>query len=186
LRQIPNKSHDREYQGHRMERRAGIMHTRKKFAAWRMLPAAPALCLTLILAACGTVHPTGEGAALSADGHLGTIRSKNGLPALASDPVLEQAALQQAGYMARAGRMTHTTRLGRDFLSPLRDNNIQGAAAENIAFGHKDFGDLLNGWMNSSGHRRNMLDPRFRKYGLAYVREGSGKGRRYWALVLGR
>jgi uncharacterized protein YkwD len=162
------------------------MRTHKKFAAWRMLPNAASLCLALVLAACGTAQSIGEGANLSADGYLADIRSKNGLPALAFDPVLGHAALQQAGYMARAGKMVHTTRLGYDFASRLRVNNIRGAAAENIAFGHNDLGDLFNAWMDSSGHRRNMLNPQFSKYGLAYVREGSGKGRRYWALVLSR
>jgi uncharacterized protein YkwD len=139
----------------------------------------------LILAACGSVNPTGEGTALSAGGYLTAIRTENGLPALASDPALERAALQQAGYMAQTGRMAHTTRLGRDFASRIRDNGIEGAAAENIASGQKDLGSLFTAWRNSAGHRRNMLDPRFSRYGLAYVADGSS-GRRYWALVLAR
>ena len=57
-------------------------------------------------------------------------------------------------------------------------------AAENVAFGDIDVDELFLRWMNSSGHRRNMLDPRFTRYGLAYVREGNGSNRRYWALVL--
>jgi uncharacterized protein YkwD len=139
----------------------------------------------LALAACGSVHPTGEGRSLSAGTHLAGIRSENGLPTLTSDPVLEQAALQQAGYMAQTGKMTHTTRLGRDFASRVRGYQIEGAAAENIASGQKDLGDLFKAWMNSSGHRRNMLDPRFSRYGLAYVTDGNSN-RRYWALVLAR
>jgi uncharacterized protein YkwD len=38
--------------------------------------------------------------------------------------------------------------------------------------------------MASPGHRRNMLDPRFSRYGLAHA--GDGNGQRYWALVLAR
>lgn len=139
----------------------------------------------LVLAACGTANRTGEGAALSAGGYLTAIRTENGLPALSSDPALEKAALQQAGYMAQTGRMAHTTRLGRDFASRIRANGIEGAAAENIASGQKDLGSLFTAWKNSAGHRRNMLDPRFSRYGLAYVADGSS-GRRYWALVLAR
>lgn len=139
----------------------------------------------LALAACGSVSPTGEGAAVSAGGYLTAIRTENGLPALSSDPVLERAALQQAGYMAQTGRMTHTTRLGRDFASRIRDNGIEGAAAENIASGQKDLGSLFTAWKNSAGHRRNILDPRFSRYGLAYTADANS-GRRYWALVLGR
>lgn len=139
----------------------------------------------LSLAACGTANRTGDGAALSAGGHLAGIRSENGLPALSSDSTLERAALQQAGYMAQSGRMTHTTRLGRDFASRMKANQIKGAAAENVASGQKDLGDLFTAWKNSPGHRRNMLDPRFSRYGLAYTADANN-GRRYWALVLGR
>lgn len=138
----------------------------------------------LVLAACGTANRTGEGTALSAGGYLTAIRTENGLPALSSDPALEKAALQQAGYMAQTGRMAHTTRLGRDFASRIRDNGIEGAAAENIASGQKDLGSLFTAWKNSAGHRRNMLDPRFSRYGLAYVADDNG--RRYWVLVLAR
>lgn len=160
-----------------------MAHTRiRTNGRFRAIAAAAALSA---LAGCGSMHPTGDGAVVPAGGYLATIRTENGLAALSADPALERAALQQAGYMAETRKMAHTTRLGRDFASRLKDNGIRGAAAENIASGQKDLGTLFTAWKNSSGHRRNMLDPRFSKYGLAYVAEGES-GRRYWALVLGR
>ena len=154
-------------------------------AAQARLLRAASIAGLLALAACGTVQPVGEGGAVSAGAYLASIRSQNGLAALSADPTLQRAALQQAGYMAQTQRMSHTTRLGRDFRSRLRENNIRGAAAENVAYGQKDLGNLFQAWMNSSGHRRNMLDPRFSRYGLAYA-AAEGSGRRYWALVLAR
>lgn len=68
------------------------------------------------LAACSTVSvPTGEGAGVSssATATLAGIRTSAGLPALVPDAQLEQAALQQAGYMATRERMSHTTGWGR-------------------------------------------------------------------------
>ena len=59
------------------------------------------------------------------------------------------------------------------------------SVAENIAFGGMDTAKVFSMWMNSAGHRRNMLNPAYSKFGLAYVREGGGGDRRYWALVLG-
>jgi uncharacterized protein YkwD len=94
--------------------------------------------------------------------------------------------LQQAGYMARGGRMTHTTGWGKGFASRVKGNGITGAAAENIAEGRFDQQKLFDIWMNSAGHRRNMLDPRFTRFGLAYVRDGRDSSRRYWSLVLGK
>jgi len=147
-----------------------------------------ALCALLFLAACQTARAPGEGAGASSSAYsyLAEIRSANGLGTMVADSRLEKAALQQAGYMARTGRMTHTTGWGRDFAARMKDNGVEGAAAENVAHGGMDMAKLFSMWMNSQGHRRNMLDARFSRYGLAYVRDGAGSDRKYWALVLGR
>lgn len=140
-------------------------------------------------AACNSVPlPTGEAAGVSssATGTLSTIRTSAGLPALIPDPQLEQAALQQAGYMASRARMSHTTGWGKDFASRMKGNGVRGAAGENIAEGRFDLQKLFDIWMHSDGHRRNMLDPDFSRFGLAYVRDGRDPSLRYWALVLGR
>lgn len=140
------------------------------------------------LAGCGTMPPAGEGAGASAAaaGILAGIRASRGLGPLAADRQLEQAALQQAGYMARAGSMEHTTGWNRDFASRVKKNGIHGAAAENIAEGRMDLTRLFDMWMHSAPHRRNMLDARFTRFGLAYVRDGKKRDWRYWALVLGK
>jgi uncharacterized protein YkwD len=141
------------------------------------------LAALLALQACGSMQPTGEGAAASA---LNAFRAEQGLSALTPDPQLEQAALQQARYMAAAGRMEHTTGWGKDFATRVKANGIAGAAAENIAAGRMDTARVLNTWENSPPHRRNMLDRRFTRFGLAYVRDGKNSDWRYWAMVLGK
>ncbi len=155
----------------------------------RMLLGTIGLAALAGLAACSTTGlPTGDGAGASssATSTLASIRASAGLGPLAPDTQLERAALQQAGYMAGAGRMTHTTGWGKDFASRVKDNGIQGAAAENIAEGRFDLQKLFDVWMHSAPHRRNMLDPRFTRYGLAYVRDGRDSAVRYWSLVLGK
>ncbi len=141
------------------------------------------------IAACSTVSvPTGEGAGVSssATATLAGLRAAAGLPALVPDTQLEQAALQQAGYMASREHMSHTTGWGKDFASRMKDNGVHGAAAENIAAGRFDQQKLFDIWMHSDGHRRNMLDPDFSRFGLAYMCDGRDPALRYWALVLGR
>lgn len=141
------------------------------------------------IAACNSVTvPTGEGAGVSSSAMttLSTIRTSAGLPALTPDTQLEQAALQQAGYMASRARMSHSTGWGKDFASRMKGNGVHGAAGENIAEGRFDQQKLFDIWMHSDGHRRNMLDPDFSRFGLAYVRDGRDPSLRYWALVLGR
>ncbi|AZO08504.1 MULTISPECIES: CAP domain-containing protein [unclassified Mesorhizobium] len=155
----------------------------------RMLLGAAGLAALGAVAACSTTSlPTGEGAGVSSSATttLASIRSSAGLPALVPDTQLEQAALQQAGYMASGARMSHTTGWGKDFASRMKDNGVRGAAGENIAEGTFDQRELFDRWMHSDGHRRNMLDPDFSRFGLAYVRDGRDPNLRYWALVLGR
>lgn len=155
----------------------------------RMLLRGGGLAALAGLAACGTISlPTGEGAGVSASatGTLAGIRSAAGLGPLVPDTQLEQAALRQANYMAGRRHMTHATRRGKDFASRVKDTGIAGAAAENIAEGRFDQQKLFDIWMHSAGHRRNMLDPRFTRFGLAYARDGRDSAIRYWCLVLGK
>ncbi len=142
----------------------------------------------LALASCGTMRFTGDGAgaSLSAAGIVAGLRRQEGLSSMTPDSRLEQAALQQAGYMAASKRMVHTTGWGRDFATRVKGNGIEGAAAENIAEGRMDLTRLFDMWMNSPPHRRNLLDPRFERFGLAYVRDDKRPDWLYWALVLGR
>jgi uncharacterized protein YkwD len=93
----------------------------------RTLLVAGGLALLSGLAGCGSL-PTGNGAGAStaASGLIAGIRSTNGLGALSPDSQLERAALQQAGYMAGAGRMEHTTGWGKDFASRVRISPTMG------------------------------------------------------------
>lgn len=133
----------------------------------------------------GPLLDDSAGASLSAAGHLARIRSENGLGPLSSDAPLERMARHQAGYMARSGTMEHTTGWRRDFASRMKDDGVAAPAAENVAYGRMDLDRLFSMWMNSAGHRRNMLDPRFSRFGLASAGDGKPGGQRYWALVLG-
>ncbi|HHZ09856.1 MAG TPA: CAP domain-containing protein [Rhizobiales bacterium] len=152
----------------------------------RWLLTAGSASMLVVLAGCQGVLSLDqtEGSSDSAEAILAEIRARNGLPALSPDGRLERAARQQAGYMALSGRMEHRTGWGRDFAARMKANGIKGAAAENIAYGRWEPGELIRIWMASAPHRRNMLDPRFTRYGLGNAADGNG-GRRYWALVLG-
>lgn len=146
------------------------------------------LIAALPLAGCQSVLSLGtastQGASASGVPYLSRIRSEHGLPALSANAGLEKAAAEQAGYMAGAGRMTHDTGWRRDFARRMARNRVDLPAAENVAHGRMDLDRLFSMWMNSAGHRRNMLDPRFGKFGLASATAADGE--RYWALVLGR
>jgi uncharacterized protein YkwD len=150
----------------------------------RPVKAGLCLAMTALLAACVSTSVPATGVSGSATDHLAEIRASAGLPPLAADGKLERAASVQAGYMSGSGQMRHTTGWGKDFRARMKKAGVKGAAAENIAEGNMDLDRLFSMWMDSSGHRRNMLDPRFSRFGLASA--PGADGQRYWALVLAK
>lgn len=114
------------------------------------------------------------------------IRKQNNLGEMSPDPRLKDAALYQAKRMAQYQKIGHSIGWGNDFASRLRKAGIHGAAAENVSSGQPDFRAAFKAWMNSKGHRRNMLDPDFSHYGFAWATSPKKPGYIYWALVLGR
>jgi hypothetical protein len=58
-----------------------------------------------------------------------------------------------------------------------------GRAAENIAYGYESFEKTLGQWIDSSGHRKNLLLHNASRVGIASARDASGK-RTYWAMVI--
>lgn len=143
------------------------------------------LALALVLTSCQTgSHYRGIGASGLGFAYISELRSSAGLTAMTPDNRLEQAAISQAAYMAAAGKMAHTTGLGRDFTARMRRAGVEALAAENLAHGRMEPKQLFSMWMASQGHRVNILNPRFSRYGLAYAIADDGQ--RYWALVLGQ
>jgi hypothetical protein len=58
-----------------------------------------------------------------------------------------------------------------------------GRAAENIAYGYESFEKTLGQWIDSSGHRNNLLLHDASRVGVASAKDASGK-RTYWAMVI--
>lgn len=110
-------------------------------------------------------------------------RASRGLPALTPDPRLEAAASRHAADMASRRRMSHT---GGDRTSPFQRMKAEGyeyrRAAENIAAGSFTLESLMKAWMNSPGHRRNILGP-YTQVGASFA-NGEG-GTSYWCVTFG-
>jgi uncharacterized protein YkwD len=155
-----------------------------------LLRPAALIALLVLTAGCSisalnpSIDTASVGASASAEVVYGYVRGSAGLSAARPDPALEKAAMQQARYMAQTGRMVHTTGRGRDFSTRMRQNGVEGPAAENIAHGRMEVAKVFQMWVDSPPHRKNMLDPRFSRYGLASAADA--EGRRYWALVMGK
>ncbi|MDX2213933.1 MAG: CAP domain-containing protein [Oculatellaceae cyanobacterium bins.114] len=114
------------------------------------------------------------------------FRVQNGLQPLALNTQLTNAAQTYARAMAVQDNFSHT---GADGSSPW--DRIRAAdydyseAAENLAAGHTTAASAMRGWMNSSGHRRNLLAYQVQEIGVGYFYLGRDTGRyiynHYWA-----
>lgn len=135
---------------------------------------------------CICMGPAHAARADEAAALLNEIRHASGLGSMAVDARLEGAARYQARRMAQYRRVSHAIGRGNGFVARLRKAGIHGPAAENLCAGQKDVRSAFKAWMNSPGHRRNILDPEFAHYGLARAVAEDKTDYVYWAMVLGR
>ncbi len=97
-----------------------------------------------------------------------------------SDPVLNRIAQQQAQAMATKDILDHSV-LG-PFNSRVASSG-SGRAAENIAYGYDNFAKTLDQWIESAGHRKNLLMHGASRVGVANAKSPT-TGRTYWAMVI--
>ncbi len=107
-------------------------------------------------------------------------RAKAGLSALKLDENIASAALIRSKEIETS--FSHTRPDGRGFGTVLTDNGITyRGAGENIAWGQKTPEAVMTAWMNSAGHRANILDPNFKKIGVGHRQSSSGI--HYWTQL---
>ena len=128
--------------------------------------------VTLALAGCGSLSLTGTPEIATS---LNGFRAAHGLSQLRTDSTLIALASEHSADMARRDSLDHD-----GFMT---HRGPRGARAENVAYGCKDPACTIQQWVNSSGHRKNMLIPGLTRYGLASATSASG--RTYWTLLVG-
>ena len=97
------------------------------------------------------------------------VRQQNGLPAMKLSVRLSNVAQNHASDMADQGYFSHKNSLGESSFDRMAKEGIQYmAAGENIAKGQPTPQDVMNSWMNSPGHRGNILSNKFNKIGVGY------------------
>jgi uncharacterized protein YkwD len=97
-------------------------------------------------------------------------RRNVGCPELKWDKQLAFVALEHSRDMVSRNFFGHNNPDGKDLFDRLRESKVVfSGAAENIAFGPKTGRGAFEIWLNSPGHRKNMLDGRFTRHGVAYV-----------------
>ena len=111
-------------------------------------------------------------------------RQKNGLPPLKENTRLDASAKLKVDDMFLRQYFEHTSPLGitvGDLAQKVGYEYIM--IGENLALGNfKDSEELVNAWMNSPGHRENILNNRYTEIGVA-VFEGIYEGKKTWMAI---
>lgn len=115
---------------------------------------------------------------------LNAHRAANGLPQLEYNRRLGRAAMTHACDMSVNGFFGHNGSNGSDIVQRVNSTGYrQCLVAENLAWGYPRSEQIVSGWMNSAGHRANMLHPRVAEFGVAVTDGAKGPN---WVLVLAR
>lgn len=102
-------------------------------------------------------------------------RAKVGAKALALDETLNKVATVKAKDMAENGYFSHESPTYGSPFEMMRSFGVTQyrTAGENIAAGQRSPEEVMESWMNSSGHRANILNTSYNKLGVGYYQGGS-------------
>lgn len=111
---------------------------------------------------------------------VNTERAKEGLPALTVDAGIESAALVRAKETEKS--FSHTRPDGRQFSTALTEAGVTfRGSGENIAYGQRTPEEVMKSWMNSPGHRANIMNKNYTKIGVGYYQNSNGVN--YWTQL---
>ncbi|WP_188455182.1 CAP domain-containing protein [Virgibacillus oceani] len=103
-------------------------------------------------------------------------REKQGLEPLQIDEELSKVAREKSRDMQANGYFAHNSPTYGSPFDMMKQFGIDyRTAGENIAKGQRSPEEVVNAWMNSEGHRANILNPEFTHIGVGYVESGN-----YW------
>lgn len=103
-------------------------------------------------------------------------RAKNGLAALKVDVNLSKMAREKSRDMSANNYFSHTSPTYGSPFDMMKNWGISyKSAGENIAMGQRTPQEVVNAWMNSEGHRANILSNKYTHIGVGYVENGN-----YW------
>lgn len=113
-------------------------------------------------------------------------RDRAGCRPLELDTKLRTAMRLHVEELARRGDLyiSHVSADGRSFVDRAREQGYDAAGGENLARGQHDAADVTDGWMNSAGHRANILNCGFRAIGVGAVKGVDGTI--VWGQIFGR
>ncbi|MBM6402736.1 CAP domain-containing protein [Phycicoccus sp. CSK15P-2] len=113
-------------------------------------------------------------------------RAKAGCAPLAWSSALAKAAGAHSADMAQHDYFSHDSRDGRSFADRINATGYRWSGiAENIAAGQSTPKSVVAAWMNSSGHRANILNCGLKDLGVGVARSSATGNRPYWTQDFG-
>lgn len=107
-------------------------------------------------------------------------RGKEGLAPLTMDKKIEAAAAVRAKEIQKS--FSHTRPNGSGFSTALKEAGATyKSAGENIAWGQKTPEEVVKAWMNSPGHRANIMNKKYSRIGVSHAKNAQGTS--YWAQL---
>jgi uncharacterized protein YkwD len=99
-------------------------------------------------------------------------RAKENISPLAADSILMKAALYKCKDIGSTGKFSHKSSTYGEAYVLMDLFNIDYAAwGENIAVGQRTPQDVVNAWMNSPGHKKNIMKPEYEYIGVGYLED---------------
>lgn len=109
-------------------------------------------------------------------------RSKAGLPALTGNWQLSRVARYKSQDMATKGYFSHQSPTYGSPFNMMENFGLKfSAAGENIAYGQRSPQEVVKAWMNSPGHRANILSRSYSQIGVGLYKTSSGVC--YWTQM---
>ncbi|QXM06413.1 SafA/ExsA family spore coat assembly protein [Crassaminicella indica] len=109
-------------------------------------------------------------------------REKMGLKPLKENWELSRIARYKSRDMKEQGYFSHTSPIYGTPFEMIKNFGLSYSyAGENIAKGQKTPKEVMMAWMNSPGHRKNILSPNYTEIGIGYAKDE--KGTSYWTQM---
>ncbi|MEV4468220.1 CAP domain-containing protein [Nonomuraea salmonea] len=107
-------------------------------------------------------------------------RAKGGCRPLQHNAQLHTAAYGHSADMAAKNYFAHNSKDGRSFMDRIKAAGFTGgnAWAENIAMGQRTPAEVMRSWMNSAGHRTNIMNCKYTLIGVGAAK--NSRGQIYW------
>jgi uncharacterized protein YkwD len=159
-----------------------MTHSTSRYVAYGLLGVA-AISPSALLRGCAPPPKPAAVANTDCVQAVNAERANAGLGGVSANGALTNAAMNHSADQAARNKMSHTGGNGSNPGTRIAAAGYSASVwAENVAAGFADCASVMRAWMNSSGHRANILNGSVTEIGIGSATAANGM--RYWTMVL--